>query len=346
MSENARPLACASCGNDASVHSSDIVVCEECLGRHHAACWQGRCVCGATGALGPFSEGDLPQNEIAPTVLPGRSERRRRKGPLVALAAVAGVSGVALVAARVASAPWEAFRREAMLVPPPETSATSEDAAALCREARALDEALDFDGAIGKYTRAIEVEPTRHEAWLGRAWVHEHRHDYSGAVADATRALELRPGDVHGFWPRVRGKAALGDLTGTLEDYELAMEIAPQDADCWSGRGYVRGLAGNYEGSLTDCTRAIELAPTYAYAWNNRGYARMHLGDLDGAAADIERSLELDPKNAYAWENRGHLRLLRGDTEGVRADFEKSLAVDTYHERTAAVTQALVVPAR
>ena len=354
---------------DALVHASHVVVCEECLGRHHAACWKGRCACGATGTLGPFSAADLRLDVVAPKLLE-RPEPARRGARLVALIAVAGLAGSASLYTRIASAPHEAFRREAVLAPapPPDPDVLApappatepiEDAAVLCREAWVLDRALDFDGAIAKFTRALELEPDRHEAWLGRAWVHEHRHDHREAIADATRALELRPADVHGFWPRVRGETEVGDLAAALEDCERALALAPEDSVCWSSRAYTRDRMHDYKGAVADGTRAIELSPTNAYAWNNRGFARMRLGELEDAALDIERSLQLDPKNPYAWESRGYLHVRcagRATTlwigSGARglatnhldhacADFKKALEVDTYHERTADVTKML-----
>jgi len=306
------PLACTRCGAAADARVSDVMVCEGCLGRQHAACWSGRCDCGSSSAFGPIGKNDVV-SEFGPTVLPGRRTapvRRRSKARVAGGFALVGLAAAAILAPRHRA---------------PEQVSVNEPTESVVK-------------AIQEGLRESALDAG---SLLVRATERAHRGDFQGAIADATRAIQLEPNNAYAFTTRAWVRPFVGDVQGSLADEERAIELAPMDAVGWNGRGYIRGLMGDYPGAIADATKAIELSPGYAFPWNNRGYARMWSGDLEGAASDFERSLALDPQNSYAWENRGHLRLRRGDREGARADWKKALEVDAYKERTDAVTAAL-----
>jgi tetratricopeptide (TPR) repeat protein len=335
-------LSCSSCAEVADARLADVMVCEGCLDRFHAACWTGTCPCGSAVAFGPIGKNDLPASKEEPVFFEPvfQASRKSRRGlARVGAFALLGLGAVTLVSSR-EPRPLEPSR-SASSDDVPAVDTTRARADALFDEARRHDLAEEWDAAIAGYTRVIEVSPTHAVAWGNRGWCRGNKADWDGLIADTTRSIELNPNEGHAWVNRGWGYRMKGDLETARASVTQAITHDPGYPGGWYARGYQRGILGDYRGSIEDCTKAIALQADRAYAWNNRGYARMHLGDLAGASEDIEQSLKLDPKNAYAWENRGHLRELQGNDFGAMSDFRRSLKVDACHERTAAVQKAL-----
>ncbi len=369
-------LACVRCGAAADARTVDVMVCEGCLGRYHAACWSGACACGAASAFGPI--GRLQVADSSPVLAP---PPRPVTGflPLGIVGATLGLAAVASFAVSGQRARWRQeyaeFEARHQAMTRLHTGEVQPDVNALYESARAHEHAGKYDLAIDEssqvvgidrrhegawmilggshaercewreaesaYTHVIELDPRNDEAWSDRGRARASLKDYAGAIADLDRALELDPESVYVVAVRGWARLLMGDRACAEKDCALACSMQPSNLSGWNGRAYLRGVLGDFAGEESDCEAALAYDKADAYTLNNRGFARMNLGKLDAAAEDFERSLARDPKNPYAWENRGHLRLLRGDLEGARADFEKAIEVDTAHERTADVKLAI-----
>lgn len=77
------------------------------------------------------------------------------------------------------------------------------------RQARLLDKARDgYAGALKKFTRATELDPSIHEAWNYVGYTHRKLGRYAAALAAYDRALALEPGYPQAI--EYRGHACLG----------------------------------------------------------------------------------------------------------------------------------------
>jgi tetratricopeptide (TPR) repeat protein len=119
-----------------------------------------------------------------------------------------------------------------------------------------------YKGAVDDYNKALELEQTDEEIWLGRGLAREKLKDFEGAFSDYTKAIELK------------------------EDFFKA----------WINRGNVLFKLERYSDAVEDFNVALIYQPDYAPAFYNRAMARIKLKNKEEACADLKRAEELGMK--------------------------------------------------
>jgi tetratricopeptide (TPR) repeat protein len=117
-----------------------------------------------------------------------------------------------------------------------------------------------------------------------------------GAIGDFTRAIELNPKDDAPYYNRAQAKRLKKDVAGAIVDYTRAIELGSTNPAAYNNRGNARAENNDRDGAIADYTHAIELKPDYARAYYNRAMAKQAKGDAAGAKADFKHAKELDPE--------------------------------------------------
>lgn len=116
-----------------------------------------------------------------------------------------------------------------------------------------------YKGAEEDYSRALEIDPSDAEIWLGRGLARERQKNYQGAFSDYTKAIDIR------------------------ENFFKA----------WINRGNVLFKLERYQDAIDDFNVALIYQPDFAPAIYNRGMAKLKLKDKKGACEDINLSERL-----------------------------------------------------
>lgn len=116
-----------------------------------------------------------------------------------------------------------------------------------------------FKGAEEDYSKALEIDPSDENIWLGRGLAREKQKNYQGAFSDYTRAIDIR------------------------EDFFKA----------WINRGNVLFKMERYQDAIEDFTVALIYQSNYAPAVYNRAMAKFKLKDREGACADLKLAEQL-----------------------------------------------------
>jgi tetratricopeptide (TPR) repeat protein len=122
--------------------------------------------------------------------------------------------------------------------------------------------------------------------------------DLDGAIGDFTRAIELNPKDDAPYYNRAQAKWLKKDAAGAIADYTRAIELGSTNPAAYNNRGNARAENNDRDGAIADYTHAIELKPDYARAYYNRAVAKQAKGDVTGAKADFKTAEKLDPELA------------------------------------------------
>jgi tetratricopeptide (TPR) repeat protein len=152
----------------------------------------------------------------------------------------------------------------------------------------------DYTHALADFSEAIRLDPSRKNAFGGRAETYRQLGRRDEAIADYYKVLSF---SLYAFG---------GDLAlkNTAEAGLKALGVDPQAAD--ADAASCRRIAGDT--TLPACDRAIasgkfvghDLAQLYDY----RAYAYSQRSDLEHAAADYGEEIKLEPSNATALANR------------------------------------------
>jgi tetratricopeptide (TPR) repeat protein len=133
-----------------------------------------------------------------------------------------------------------------------------------------LLESGNIQGAINKFTEAINLKPDLSKAYYNRGVAKSQAGLYDEAIADLDKALSY---ETSGFYYYTRGKAKheKGDLEGALEDYNAAINFDKNLAEAYYYRASLYFDQGDYNSAIDDLKRAISKKDSYAYAYNDLG---------------------------------------------------------------------------
>ena len=186
----------------------------------------------------------------------------------------------------------------------------------------------DHQGAIADFDEAINLNPRLAEAFYNRGVTKSDSGDHQEAIADFDEAINLNPKLAEAFYNRGVTKSDSGDQLGAIADFDEAIYLNPKLTEAFYNRGSTKGGLGDQLGAIADFDKAIELNPGYAKAYINRGIAKGQSVDLLGAIADFDKAIELNPRLAEAYLNRGTAKLTLGDPQGAIADFDKAIELN------------------
>ena len=203
-----------------------------------------------------------------------------------------------------------------------------ETVAVLFYQGLASDNKGEYEEAIKKYDKAIELNSNYAEIYNNRGVVKNKLRKYQEAIADYNKAIELNPNYVEAYNNRGNAKKDLGQHQEAIADYDKAIELNPDFAGAYSNRGATKSNWGQHQEAIADHDKAVELDQNDAIAYNNRGIAKSKLGQYQEAIDDFNKAIELDLNYAEAYNNRGFAKDELGQHQEAIADYDKAIELN------------------
>lgn len=173
-----------------------------------------------------------------------------------------------------------------------------------------------WDDAITEFTKAVDIDKTYAEAYLGRGEALRELEDYSTAIQSYKSALDIDPKLAKAYNGRgvCYREAKLYDLA--LNDFDNAIQLDRHDSEIAANLGdmYVNHINDPTSG-LRVLDKAIELDPNNAEAYRNRGLAHAQLRHWDDAEADLAKSAELKNDDYKTYETQATIYLFQDKPE-------------------------------
>jgi tetratricopeptide (TPR) repeat protein len=185
-----------------------------------------------------------------------------------------------------------------------------------------------FDEAMADYDEAIRMDAMHSRAFAGRGITFYLQGRDEAAIADFDRAIALDENFAKAYSYRGAARSRLGRNDQALADYDAVIRLMPESAGAYKDRGGVLYRLGRYDSAIRDLDEAIRLDPKKASAYQNRGAARNALGQFERAIDDLDEAIRLDPKNAGAHSNRGLAHFAIGEYDRAIADLSEAIRLD------------------
>ena len=99
-----------------------------------------------------------------------------------------------------------------------------------------------LDKALAAFNRAIKLDPSRSDGYLGRADVLNAMKQYDQALVDYDRAIEINPDFAKAYANRAIAYSHLNQYKKAIADYEKALELDPEIDD---PPGFIERLFSN-----------------------------------------------------------------------------------------------------
>ena len=120
---------------------------------------------------------------------------------------------------------------------------------------------LEYEAAIGEYTRAIARDPNYAEAYNSRGLAYKETRQYDLAIADLTRAMELDPQFAVAYYHRALTYEVKGDLHRAIADYSKAVELDPKYYMAWANKGDACEKVGRKKEAIEAYRNFLKYAP-------------------------------------------------------------------------------------
>jgi protein O-GlcNAc transferase len=187
------------------------------------------------------------------------------------------------------------------------------------------------DLAIGRYDRAISLDPAHPAAYYKRGNLLKDIDQLELALDSYDRAIELDARHSNAFCNRGVVLQRLGRLEPALASYEQAVQLNPNDALAYYNRGSVLRELKRPEEAIASLDHAIRLQPNYAEAHCNRGILNQEMKRGDVASTDFDRAIQINPDFSEAFLNRGNLLREEKDPTAALASYERAIQIDAFY---------------
>lgn len=187
--------------------------------------------------------------------------------------------------------------------------AASLEAVKLNSEAIQLIATKQYDAAVRKLSRAVEIEPDDKTYVTNYAFALYHSGSFGEAMLQYDHALQIDPAD-----PLVHLDYAL--CLESAGYYEEALPLLLQAAEIGQGNSKFPDILfelavchetiGNRTGAISTLRRLVDVAPRAEY-YNNLGDLLQDEGDLTGAEEAYRSAISLSPQYTPAINNLGLL---------------------------------------
>jgi tetratricopeptide (TPR) repeat protein len=152
-------------------------------------------------------------------------------------------------------------------------------------------QAGNYPAALALWTRDVELDPKKVDAWNSIGLTHNQMRDYPRAVEAYQKVLALDPFN----------KRTYGDL------------------------GRTRHAAGQYDEAVTAFTKHLEINPLDADVMRALGGSQLELARYADAAASLEKANSAGKPTAWTYALLGEALLRQKDTAKADAAFDKAL---------------------
>jgi len=219
----------------------------------------------------------------------------------------------------------------------------------------------DFDTALSKYGKAIDLDPNEITYYLNTAAVHFEMKNYTECVSTCNKAIDVGRENRADFKHIAKALARMGNAyrkSGDLKNAKMAYEKAltehrtpdyklclseievelrkaeelayvnPEIAEEEKLKGNNFFKSGDFSNAVKTYTEAIKRNPTDPKIYSNRAACFTKLMSFDLAIKDCDKCIELEPNfvKAYLRKAKAHQALSQA-SKAMNA-YEKALEID------------------
>ena len=159
--------------------------------------------------------------------------------------------------------------------------------------------------AMAWFNKAIDLDPTYHEAYSNIAVIFIENGRPADALPHLYRAISLNPESYEAF--NVLGSAMhrLNRLDEAVAYHRKSLTIFPDYETAHNNLGAVLAEKGDIAGAVRHLRQALRINPAYPEPYNNLGLAMMRQGRLSEAIGYYRQALSLNPDYTTAHFNLG-----------------------------------------
>lgn len=190
--------------------------------------------------------------------------------------------------------------------------------------------------AVRDYTQVIRRRERHDKAHFGLGQVNFDTENFQEAVERFTRTIELNPNFAHAFYRRAMAYHHLGAFREAVADYSEAITkgTAAGDkffakSDAFFNRAEAEFLAGNFVKAIADYTEALQRGSQSPLLYFNRGRAFRAAGNTADAVIDFQKAIALEESFAEAHAHLADVYLATNEFSNALLHYSTASKVDS-----------------
>ena len=188
--------------------------------------------------------------------------------------------------------------------------------------------------AVEHFEKAIEMDPSYSDAWVGLAesWIllpvwefnfEKAPEQMENARLAAQQALSFNPGSGRAYVVLAYINTLKLKWRDGFVNYELAVKYEPESATVWHWYAGPLGTVGKVAMSEEAYQTALELDPRSRIIGVSAAEGLSNAGQYDKALARIDQTLAFAPDFLFGWQVKGFIHIARKEFTEARAAFQK-----------------------
>ncbi len=178
--------------------------------------------------------------------------------------------------------------------------------------------------AASEFQRALELEPTNEDAYLGLALAFEHQGSVNEAEKTYQRAIAAHPSSSIAYNSLGRFYYSRNEYDKALAMFHNVIALAPEGYGAYVNLGATYSNMGRYADAIEPLKKSIAIRPFYG-AYVNLGTAYFGLDKFADAASAYEQANHLNPSQYVTWGNLGDARKYLGDKSAAHSAYQKAV---------------------
>jgi tetratricopeptide (TPR) repeat protein len=175
------------------------------------------------------------------------------------------------------------------------------------------------------FNRAIELDPKRVRAYVGRAGVYLRQDDLKKAIETFEMAVKLDPNDDAAQFGLAQAYFRAGSPRRAIDPLKVVVRLQPKSHKAWYLLSQMYAEDRQWDQAMDALNKAISIDHKQAEYWRDLGQINANYSRLDEAEKQFKKAISLAPSDAVAYYYLGLLYTQRGDSPKVRGQVEQAL---------------------
>ncbi len=180
--------------------------------------------------------------------------------------------------------------------------------------------------AMNILNQVLNENPSRPDAYLGRAMLFWDRKEPEQALQDINMTLELDPEYAAAMAFRAQMLFAEGRDDEAMEAFNRAISLDPVDPVSYLGRAELFRKTGDLKQAMRDLDSAQRVVPSFPASYARRAELRTQQGLLEESLHDLNQMVADQPRNLWKREQRAAVLIDLGKYEEAIRDLDAFLS--------------------
>ncbi len=149
--------------------------------------------------------------------------------------------------------------------------------------------------AISSYEKALALDSTLVEAWIGKAKTLRRLKRYEEALAANEQVIQIQPDNAFGW----HGKGVILEYLQKYDEAEIAhaqaIKLSPERSNFWRNRAFVLIKLGNYQEAWTCLNQALEIHPNSSTIHYVKAFYHAAQHQTELAFQSLSQAVQLNP---------------------------------------------------